>query len=66
MMGKFSVHRPAIEYGVPATTLSYRLTGRVPFGKKSGPLKYLNDEEEDELVDFIVGCAEIGYICFLS
>ena len=39
MMGKFSVRRATIECGVPATILSDRLTGRVPFGKKSEPLK---------------------------
>ena len=34
--------------------------GRVPFGKKSGPTRY-PDEEDAELECFVVGAAEIGY-----
>jgi hypothetical protein len=55
------VRQAAMLYGVPATTLRDRVSGRVPFGKKSGPTRYLTDEEEDELVCFVIGCAEIGY-----
>ncbi len=37
-----------------------RVSGRVTFGAKSGPPKYLSDEEE-ELVNFLSGCAAVGY-----
>ena len=30
-------------------------------GVSSGPPKYLTDEEEDELEQFLAGCAAIGY-----
>lgn len=56
-----SVRRAAEMYGVPKSTLQDRISGRVPFGKKSGPTKFLTDEEETELVNFICGCATVGY-----
>ncbi|XP_019863760.1 PREDICTED: uncharacterized protein LOC109592876 [Amphimedon queenslandica] len=58
-----SIRRAALEYGVPASTLTDRVSGRIAFGKKSGPKKYLTDEEEKELVYFVSGCAEVGYSC---
>ena len=48
-------------YGVPVSTLRDRVSGRVPFGKKSGPTRYLTNEEENELVCFVTGAAEMGY-----
>ena len=48
-------------YGVPVSTLRDRVSGRVPFGKKSGPTHYLTNEEENELVCFVTGAAEMGY-----
>ena len=46
---------------MPKSTLKDRVSGRIPFGKKSGPCKFLSDEEEVELVNFICGCAAVGY-----
>ena len=48
-------------YQVPRSTLSDRVTGRVCPGAAPGPPKYLCDEEEEELVKWITGCAEVGY-----
>lgn len=48
-------------YGIPRSTLGDRITGRVLEGSKSGPLRYLSEQEEAELITFIIGCAEIGY-----
>lgn len=56
-----SVRKAAESFGVPKSTLQDRVSGKVPFGTKSGPSKYLNDEEESELVNFLVGCASVGY-----
>ena len=55
-----SVRRAAIEYGVPKSTLGDRVSGRVTHGVLSGPPKYLSEEEEEELVRFILGCASVG------
>ena len=33
----------------------------MPFGMKRGPLKYISDVEEAELVTFLTGCSAIGY-----
>lgn len=48
-------------YHVPRSTLFDRVSGRVVFGVKSGLSKYLSDEEEKELVNFLSGCAAVGY-----
>ena len=56
-----SVRKAAMEYGVPKSTLGDRVSGRVTHGVLSGPPKYLSEEEEDEMVRFILGCASVGY-----
>ena len=56
-----SVRRAADAFGVPKSTLQDRVSGRVCFGAKSGPPKFLSDEEELELVNFLCGCAAVGY-----
>ena len=58
---EFSLRQAAEAYEVPKSTLHDRITGKVPFNKKSGPAKYLTDAEEAELVNFIVECAKVGY-----
>lgn len=59
--GHLSVRRAAELYGVPKSTLSDRVTGRVEFGSHSGPARYLSDAEEEELVSFLCGAARLGY-----
>ena len=56
-----SIRRAAESYSVPRATLQDRIIGRTQFGKKSGPPKYLDDTEEDELVLYLHGCASVGY-----
>ena len=56
-----TVRRAAEQYGVPKSTLHDRVSGRVMAGACSGPPKYLTEEEEDELEQFLAGCASIGY-----
>jgi hypothetical protein len=48
-------------YGVPKSTLHDRVTGKVQHGTRPGPSAYLTEEEEEELVEFLLRCAEIGY-----
>jgi len=55
------VNRAAMEYGVPRTTLKDRVAGRVEHGCKSGRSPYLTHEEEQELVDYLITCSNIGY-----
>lgn len=55
------MQQAAEAYDVPKSTLHDRITGKVPFDKKSGPPKYLTDAEEAELVNFIVESARMGY-----
>ena len=58
---KVSVRLAAEEYGVPRSTLNDKVSGKVPVQAKSGRKAYLTDEEEDRLVEFLVGCASVGY-----
>lgn len=57
----WTIRKAAEDFGVPRSTLYDRTSGRVDFGARSGPSRYLNDQEERELVRFLVGCANIGY-----
>jgi len=59
--GTISVNKAALLHGVPPTTLKDRLSGRVAHGTKPGPVKYLNDEEERTLSDYLVNAAKTGY-----
>ncbi len=59
--GGYSIRRAAEEYQVPRSTLHDRLSGKVPFGARSGPPRYLTDQEETELSDFLCNCAMVGY-----
>ena len=59
--GSMGVNRAALEHGVPQTSLKDRLAGRVIHGTKIGPKPYLTNEEEKELVNFLVGCSKMGY-----
>ena len=61
IQSKLPVRRAALVYGVPLSTLSDHVTGKVQFGKKGGPEKHLKDNEELELKNFISGMAVIGY-----
>ena len=38
-----------------------RVSGRVPFGKRSGPIKYPSYEEENKLIHFVTECVDVGY-----
>ena len=60
LKGDSSVRRIAEEYGIPKSTLQDRISGKVLPGSKSGKKRYLDDDEEKELVDFLIGCARIG------
>ena len=51
----------ATEFGVPKTTLKDRVSGRVTHGCKSGRATCLTHAEEEELYEWLVVCASIGY-----
>lgn len=57
----WTIRRAAEEFGVPKSTLYDRVSGRISFGARSGPPRYLTDQEEKELVSFLIGCAKIGF-----
>ena len=56
------MRRAAAQYDIPSSTLHDRISGKVSVGAVSGPPRYLDEEEEEkELVEFLLGCAEVGY-----
>ena len=60
-MDHLAIRCAAEEYDVPRSTLGDRISGRVVPGSTSGPPKYLSIQEEEELVQFLIDCASIGY-----
>ena len=58
---EMGVNRAALEFKVPRTTLKDRVSLRVIHGCNMGPKPYLTQEEEKELVDFVLNCSKLGY-----
>ena len=48
-------------YSIPKSTLHDHVSGKVRYGAKCGPDPYLDLEEEEELVSFLIRLAGIGY-----
>ncbi len=55
-----TLRRAAAEYRIPKSTLHDHISGKILPGSKSGR-RHLDDNEENELVRFLLGCAELGY-----
>ena len=55
-----SLRQAAEEYQIPKSTIQDHVSGKVLSGRKSGQ-KYLTDEEEEELVTFLLETAKIGF-----
>ena len=51
-----------MENDVPKSTLHDRVSRKVLPGAVGGPPRYLNDEEEEGLVRWLEGCAEMGCV----
>ena len=58
---EFSVRQAAEVYSIPKSTLHDRISGKVVHGACSGPEPYLNATEENELVQFLIKCASMGF-----
>ena len=56
-----SIRRAAEMYSIPKSTLHDHVRGKVEFGARSGPDPYLTVAEEEELCNFLVQVASIGY-----
>ena len=61
MEGTLSVRHAAAQYDIPPSTLHDRISGKVSAGAVSGAPRYLDEDEKKELVEFLLGCAEVGY-----
>lgn len=60
-IGAMTVRQASLSYGIPKSTLHDHYSGKILAGAKPGPTRYLNDEEESELVQWLEGCAQVGY-----
>jgi len=58
--GELTIRHAALQYNVPKSTLHYRIAGKVIPGAKVGP-RYFDNEDELELIEFLLGAASIGY-----
>ena len=56
-----SVSKASVLYGIPRTTLNDHKLGKVLPGAKPGAPTLLSTSEEDDLVDFLIKFADIGY-----
>ena len=61
MTKEMTVRRAAETYNVPKSTLADRVSGHVKSCSHSGPQRYLDDEEQKQLVTFLIGAARMGY-----
>ncbi len=59
--GGESIRQVSEMFLVPRATLYDYVSGKTQIGTKSGPKTYLTPEEEDELVNFLIRCARVGY-----
>lgn len=55
------VAEAARRFGVPRVTLMYRFKGKIPVERKMGPSSYLNKNEEETLVKWVMECATTGF-----
>lgn len=56
-----TIRKAAEMFGVPRSSLHDCVAGRIQHGSQAGRLPYLTPEEEEELVQFLIKCADIGY-----
>ena len=61
-LGSMTIRCAAEDYSILRSTLGEHASGHVVLiGTKSGALIYLSPEEEEELVQFLIQSADIGY-----
>lgn len=58
--GSSSIRRAELEYGIPRSTIHDYVSGNHIIGQP-GHRRYLSNEEESELVKFLIGCSNLGY-----
>ena len=59
--GGLSIRKASEMFGVPKSSLHDRTSGKIQHGKKPGRVPYLTRREEDEFVNFLIKCANMGY-----
>jgi len=58
---KLSLRKAALQYGIPKSTLSLYVSGKLQIGARRGPASILSAEEEQRIVDYAVHMGQIGY-----
>jgi len=58
--GALTIKHAALQHDVPKSTLHDRIVGKVIPGAKVGAPRFLDDKEELELVEFLLGATSMG------
>ena len=58
---KLSLRKAAQQYGIPKSSLSLYVSGKLQIGARRGPASILSAEEEQRIVDYTVHMGQIGY-----
>ena len=61
--GKLSLRKASLQFGVPKSTLSLYVNGKLTFGARRGPASVLTQEEERQIVEYATHMGQIGYGC---
>ena len=56
-----TIRQAAVHYKVPKSTLGDQVSGSVLIGATSSTQTYLDADEEEQLVQFLQKCCDIGY-----
>ena len=59
--GSLSVREAAAKYSIPKGTIHDHASSKVKQGSRPGPAPVLTEDEEEELVKWIIKMAEVGY-----
>ena len=61
MEGTLGVRRAAAQYDILPSTLHDCISVKVSAGAITGAPRYVDEDEERELIKFLLGRAEVGY-----
>ena len=61
VLNGMSIRQASEQFSIPRSTLGDKVSGRTQLRAHSGPKRILDDEQEEVLANFLIGCSSIGY-----